>query len=318
MVGQSFLGHIGIGKETTWGNAVPATDYFEALSEGLTAVPDRFETRNIIGGMYEPDDEVGVLRIAGDIEFAAHPVGLGIVLNGVFGQNSGSVIQSGELFLNEFIVRPDNINSLHPLPSYTMEMFRDIGSSQQYDGVQFTGLTMAVQPNQDLRCIASVVAKGTQNITKTVASFPGSPVGFFQFDTASISLGGVGVSIVEAITIGIDNQLEGQPAVNASTSIARVTRTGPPLVRVSGTIGLEDIVEYQKLINQTEQSLVINMTKANSFALIIDCPRIVYDAFPLGMPGRERQTIAFSAIARYHTGSASSIKVSLTTTKSDY
>lgn len=316
--GYGMLGHVGIGKETTWGTAVTATDYFESLNEGITAVPDRFETRNIVGGMYEPDDEAGVLRIAGDVTLPGHPVPLGHLLYGALGNNSGSVVVSGFLFENKFNVKASDTSSLHPLPSYTFEVFRDVGSAQQYDGVQFAALTMAVQPNQELRCTASIIGKGTQNIEATTPSFPGSPVGFFQFDTASISLNGTGVSIVEALSVAIDNQLEGIPALNASTEIARVKRTGPPTVRVSGTVVLEDIVEYQKLINQTEFPMVINMTKANSFTLMIEVPRLVYTGFPLGMAGRERQTVSFNATGRYHTGSAAAIEVTLTNTKSDY
>jgi len=318
MTGQGLLGHIGIAKETTWGTAIAATDYFEAMSEGVTPTPDRFETRNIIAGMYEPDDEAGVLRIAGDIAFAGHPIPLGFFLNGVLGNNSGSVVLSGFLFLNEFTVRTDDINSLHPLPSYTLEVFRDIGSAQQFDGALFSAFQMAIQPNQDLRCTASVIAKDTRNLASTTASFPGSPVGMFQFDTCSVALNSVGVDIVEALTISIDNQLEGIPALNASTNIARIKRTGPPLIRVSGTVALEDITDYQRLINQTEIPLTVNMTKSNSFALLIEIPRVVYTGFPLGMAGRERQTVAFTGTGRYHTGSNQAIEVSLTNTKSDY
>ena len=316
--GYGFLGHIGIAKETTWGTAVAAADYLEGMSEGLTAVPDRFDTRNIVSGMYEPDDEAGVLRIAGDLSFAGHPIPLGYFLNGALGNNSGSVVLSGFLFTNRFTVRTSDINSLHPLPAYSFEIFRDIGSAQQYDGAQVSALTLAIQPNQDLRCTASIIAKGTQNIANTTPTFPSSPVGFFQFDTCSVALNNVGVSIVEALSISIDNQLEGIPALNASTEIARVKRSGPPLIRVSGTVALEDITDYQRLISQTEFPMVINITKANSFALVIDVPRLVYDGYPLGMSGRERQTVSFNARGRFHTGSNQAIQISLTNTKSDY
>jgi len=120
------------------------------------------------------------------------------------------------------------------------------------------------------------------------------------------------------LSVSVDNQVEGIPALNASTEIARIKRTGPPLVRVTGTVALEDITEYQNLINQTEFPFVVHMTKANSFALTIDVPRLVYTGFPLGMAGRERQTVAFNAMGRFHTGSNQAIEVTLTTTRSDY
>jgi len=288
------------------------------LSEGLTAVPDRFQVQSIIGNLYEPDDVAGVLRIGGDLTAAAHPVSIGHFLNGAFGNNSGSVVLSGFLFKNEFTARTSDTSSLHPLPAYTMEVFRDVGSSQQYDGAQVSQLALSVQPNQDLRMAASVIARNTRNIAKTTPTYPGSPVGFFTFDTCSVALGGVGVSIVEALTVTLNNQLEGIPALDATSTIARIKRTGPPQVRVSGTVALEDVVEYQKLINQTEFGLTMNITKANSFSLLIEVPRCVYTGFPLGMSGPQRQTISFAAAGRYHTGSSSAIKATLTTVKSDY
>lgn len=316
--GIGILGHIGLAKETTWGTAVAATDYFEALSEGITSVPDRFETKNIVGNMYEPDDVTGIIRSSGDVTLPTHPTPLGHFIMGTLGNNSGSVVLSGFLFKNEFTVKTSDTSSLHPLPAYTFEVFRDIGSAQQFDGVQISQLQLAVQPNQDLRATASVIAKASRNLAKTTPSFPGSPVGVFTFDTCSVSLGGTGVSIIEALTVTINNQLEGLAALNNSTSIARIKRSGPPQIRVAGTIALEDIIEYQKLINQTEFALVVSLTKANSFALVIDVPRLVYTGFPLGMGGRGRQTVSFAATGRYHTGSSSAIKISLTNTKSDY
>ena len=53
---QGHLGFLGLAKESSWGTAVAATYYVELLSENISTGIDRFPTRNIFGGFYDPDD----------------------------------------------------------------------------------------------------------------------------------------------------------------------------------------------------------------------------------------------------------------------
>ena len=182
-----MLGHVGIGKEATWGTAVAATDYIEAMSESLATEIERFDTRNIVGGIYEADDSAGVRRHAGDIVFAAHPANLGHFLLGALGVNSVTELVAGELFTNEFTQATTFTGSLNPLPSYTAEIFRpggvDISSSFQYTGLQLNTLQIAVSPNQDVRITAGAIGKAQTFLTKTTPTFPNSPLQPFTFDT---------------------------------------------------------------------------------------------------------------------------------------
>ncbi len=309
-----FAGHIGIAEETTWGTALAATDYFEALSESIVTNIERFDVRNITGGFFEPDDETGVQRHAGDVVIPGHPVSIGYLLNGVLGTNSISTVLSGFLFTNNFTFLTSDINSLHPLVPYTLEVFRDVTSAQQFSGVQFGALQIGVAPNQDLRFSASVLAQTRNNIAATTPSFPGSPTGVFKFDTASIQIGGAANTKLEAVNLTLDNQIEGLPALNASAEIARVKRNGFQMVRLSGTMTFEDQTEKDIFIAETEQAVLLNFTKADSFSLLVDIPRFVYSTYPDQMSGRDRLTVDFEGIGRYHTGSSSAIRISLTTT----
>ena len=309
-----FRGHCGLARETTWGTAVAATDYFHALSESIVHSIERFNVRNIIGGMYEPDDETGLTRNAGDIVLAAHPVSIGHMLYGVFGVNSITVVLSGVLFSNRFTPATTDANSLHPLPAYTLEIFRDVTSSQQYTGVNFNTIQLAVSPNQDLRLSAGIIAQGRNNIAATTPSYPGSPTGVFKFDTCSVGIGGAGINRVEALSFSFANQLEGVPALNASTNIARIKRTGSQTVRLGGTIAFEDQTQKQDFIAQTERQILVHFTRTASFALTIDIPRFVYTSFPDQITGRDRLTVDFEGMGRYHTGSAEACRLTLTTT----
>lgn len=314
---SGMIGHIGIGKETTWGIAVAATDYIEALNESIVGTIDRFETRNIIGGLHEPDDSAGVQHYEGAVVFPAHPENVGHALNGVLGVNSITQVLSGFLHTNDFTFKKTLGNSLHPLDPYTIEVYRpgatDISSAFQYAGVQFTSVELNLAPNQDLRVTANVIAKDQVPIVKTSPSFPSSPVAMLDFTTASLQLGAAAVARIEALTVTLDNQLEAIPTLNNSTVIARIRRSGAQMVRISGTVEFEDFTDYDAFKAQTEQRLVASVTRADSFALVVDVPRAVFSEYPVQIPGRERLTVDFAMIGRFHTGSANAVKVSLTT-----
>lgn len=315
---SGIQGHFGLGVETTWGTAVAPTAFFEILSESLTEKIERFETRNIIGGLYEPDDQAGLHRSDGDVLFAAHPANFGHALKGAFGVNSISVVISGSLFTNVFTLAQTSTNSLHPLPAYTAEVYRpaatEISTAFRYSGVQVTALQFGVAPNQDLRVTGSLLAKTMAYAAKATPTFPSSPTGFFDFAATSIAIAAAAVSRVEAINIEIDNQLTGVPTLANTNEITRVRRNGPPTVRLSGTLEFESLADYEKFKDQTEQRVTISITRAASFQIIVDVPRAVFTELPIQIPGRERITADFSMMGRYHTGSGNAIKVTLTTT----
>lgn len=307
-------GHIGIAKETTWGTAVAASDYFEALSESIVTNIERFDVRNIFGGMYEPDDEAGVVRHAGDIILPAHPVSIGFFLNGALGVNSVTAVLSGVLFTNQFTPVTSDTGSLSALPAYTLEVFRDVTSSQQYAGAQFNTLELSVTPNQELRATVGVIAKTRAGLAATTPSFPGSPTGVFKFNTASVSLGGNAIARLENFTLTFDNQLEGIPVLNAANEVARIHRTGPQLVRVTGTAAFDNTTDFDSFINETEQRLFLNFTRADSFSLLIDIPRAIFTEHPQQITGRDRLTVDFAMIGRFDTGSNTALDIRLTST----
>ena len=205
-----------------------------------------------------------------------------------------------------------------PTPPYTFEMHRDVTSSFQYAGIAMNTLELSMAPNQDLRGSANVIGKSTTIINKTSPSFVSSPSFPFSFDTCSIAIGGSATALIEALTISVDNQLEGVPALNASTAIAKLRRSGAQKVAISGTLDFADLTEYANFVNQTEQAMNVTFTKANSFMLEVKVPKFVYTAFPVNIGGRGRTTVGFTGKAAYHTGSATAITVELTSTNSGF
>lgn len=311
-------GYIGMGKETTWGTAVAATDFIESMSETIAESIDRFELANIAGSFAEQDDSDGVHRIAGDWVFGADPVTIGNALKAAFNTVSGSVVLSGFLFTSRFTTPQSDFAAGVAGTPYTLDIFRDVGSSYRAAGACLDKLNLTLAPNQQLMMSTSWIAKQGALNSKATPTFTGSPTFPFMFNTASVQIGGAATARLEAFNLSIDNQLVGVPALNNSSVIARIYRQGPQMVRFGGTLDFADVTEFLDFKNQTERAFVLNLFQAQSFNLSIVMPRFVYTAFPLGTPGRDRLTVAFQGRARFLTSSNTAIDFQLTSTKSNY
>lgn len=315
---QGTVGYFGLAKETTWGTAVARTDYGEILSESLATTIDRFGTRNAFAGFYEPDDYAGARRSAGGIVMAAFPGMMGHFLKAAFQNNSVAVVASGFLWRNIFTNPTSEFADGVPRQPYTLEVFRDVVSSHIFAGAVMSRLQMALAPNQDLRLTAEWIAKTATLAARGTPTFPSSPSDPFTWETASVSVGGSAMTRIEAFNLSIDNALEGILSMNASNEISRIRATNPQMIRVSGTLDFGDVAEYHDFINQTERAMKFNITRGQSFALLIDMPRFVYTSHAGNIAGRGRLTASFEGMARYLVSSATAIAIHLTTTKSNY
>lgn len=313
--GYGFAGHFGLNVESVWGTPAAAADYVELMSEGVAVTFDRFDTKNIWGKFAEPTDSKGMKRIGGDLSFAAHPKTIGYFLKGVMGA-SAVTSAAGGIQSNVFTMATTDNGTDNPVPPWTFEISRDVTSAQQIGGIQMSRLTLAVTPNQDIRATVSVIGRVETDIAKSSPTFNTTPTEAFAFDTCSLSLGGVANADIEELSISIDNQLSGIGVLNAATNIAKVRRDGPQLIRVSGTIAFENITEYLAFKDGTKQSLVLHATRDTSYTMTIDVPQMAYTAFPLGMSGRDRQTVGFEGNGEYNVGSASALKVTLVSANS--
>jgi hypothetical protein len=207
---------------------------------------------------------------------------------------------------------------LAPLPGYTIEVFRDVTSAFRYAGAVFRELSLAVQPNQGVRATVGVIAKTTSVVARSTPTYVGSPVDPFTFDSASIQVAGAATPYVEGLTVTLNNNLVGVAALANTNEIVHVKRNGPITVTVNATMAFEHLTDYDRFVNQTEFALRASFTRASSFQLELDLPRLVVTAYAPAAAGRERITVPLEARARYHVGSGTTYQVRLTTQNSAY
>lgn len=317
--GYGFSGHIGYAKETGWGSGtvVASGDYIEALSEDVQLSIERFGYKAIIGSLAEPDDATGIFRVQGGIRFAANPVWMLPFLKSCL-HSVVTTSTTGPLYAHAFQTTSGGADFSTEVPNqpYSFEVFRDVGTSMRYTGCLVNALSFEYSPNGPVMCEAQLIGKDAEAIAKTTPTFITSPAKPFNFDTVSLSLGGAGTALIEALTVSINNNLEGIAALNLSNRIAKIRRNNHQMVEISGTLDFINNTEYEKFVQQTEQRMVVHVTRASSFALTLDMPRVVYTAFPVGIPGRERITVDFAGKAFVHQGSGLALKATLTSVQS--
>lgn len=318
-MGYGFAGHIGYAKEAGWGSGttVASGDYIEALSEDLHLEIERFGYKAIIGSLSEPDDDTGLFRVTGGIQFAANPMWLLPFMKSCL-HSVVTTSLTGPLYQHAFQTTSGGADFSTEVPNqpYSFEVFRDVGTSMRYTGCIANNLQFTFSADGPVMCEASFVGKDAEAVAKTTPTFVTSPAKPFNFSTVSLSVGGAGTALIETLTVNILNNLEGIGALNLSNRIAKIRRTDHQMVEISGTLDFRDNTEYQNFVDQTEQRFVVHVTRASSFALTLDMPRVVYTAFPVGIPGRERLTVDFTGKAFVHQGSGLALKATLTTVQS--
>ena len=317
--GLGILGYIGLAPEASGGVAIgQPTAYFQATEESLSAEFDRYELFNIVGQLAPIDDRAGVLRIEGDVVMPLHPLLGGHLLKAMFG--SGTVSTTGAptgMFTHRWLTPTQSQwDSRFALPPYTFEIFRDVGSAQQYAGVQANELEFTLEPNGILQARLGVIAAQWTNKQATVASYR-ADIQPFDWVTCSFSIDGVANPHVEAFSVTFMNELEGIPTLSARDTVYKIRRSAPPGIEFSMTIGFEDISELSKFRSQSETVISWYMTSA-SYNCSLTLHRCIYTAAPTGMGGGGRQLLEIEGMARYKQASGTAFDFALNTTVGSY
>lgn len=313
--GLGVLGYVGLAPESSGGVAVAATAFMPALSEDLSLEIERYELKNIHNALSMPDDQAGLRRVEGAVSGVFDPVVGGHLLKGSIGSATVASLGGGlwrHSFKQTSLSQWDGRFALQP---YTFEIFRDVGSAQQYGGCQIDELTLSLAPNGALTFEAGIIGISMANKANVAASYSTFP--FLAFDACSITIAGAADINIESFEFSFTNNLEGIATLSNRNTVAKIRRSDVQDPRLNLTIGFEDITHLLRFTDQTELPIRI-FAVSGSYSLLIDMPRVVYTAFPLGMDGRGRQTVDVAAMCRFSQGSGTAYEIQLTTSVGSY
>lgn len=316
-------GHLGIGKETTWGTGVASSRYLPFITEGLTT-----NIEQIISGAQkaiidEPESYTGLHTQTGDIALEVHPVSIGDILQSALNAPSSGVYDTGPLaYQHEFTPRQDDFATNCPVVPYTLEIYRDNGNAFQYKGAVVNTLNLSFGVGEKiLKATAGVIAKELASITKTSPSFETENP--FTWDQAVVKIATVTNNDLESFTINLDNKLVGIPTLNNTNIISRIYRDGPRTIDLSMVFDFVDQTQFDIFIAGTEQAFEITFTGAqietgHYYTIKIDLPKVRYTAYPINIGGPGRITCGVSGKAKYDTASGYAMKITLINKETGY
>lgn len=291
--------HLGLAKETAFGTPAAAADYIPFISEAITHAIEQLMESSNRAMPDEPPQFAGLETFAGDIVLEGRPSILGYLLHSCLNTPNTTGVAPGP-YTHVFTPRTDNFAAACALQPYTLEVHRDLGAANafQFAGAVVNTLGFEFGVGQKiLKCTAGVIAKDVTNIAKTTPSFATEDP--FLWHQATITIGGTGNQSLESLGLTINNACEGVPLLNNTRKIAKISRNGFRTLDFNATFDVDDLTEYTRFKNQTETAFVITLTNGTNYELKFELNKVRYTAFPLGVSGSGRLTVAVTGKAKY-------------------
>jgi hypothetical protein len=308
------LAHIGIGKETTFGTAVASTSYLKFASESINESIEQIKNEGIMGIFDEGAQYEGLHAVEGDIEGDVYPSSVGHILRSAFGAPVSTMIVTGA-YSHVFTPTNTNFSTTCAVPSYTLEINRDIGQAFQYSGAVVNELTMSIGSDKKLLSMqAAIIAKALALITKTTPTFETTDP--FTWNQVAVTFNGAANGNFSSLEFGIKNELEARDTLDGTRNIGRIVRNGRRSFPIKLNMELVDQTEFALFRSQTEVALKIDITGpiitgATPYKITIDVPKFHFNAFPINVGGADSLTAAIDGVAEYDPTSSYAMKVTL-------
>lgn len=319
------LAHLGLGKETTWGTPVAATDYIRFVSEGINEEIEQVISEALDAKFDEGASFEGLHNISGDITGDVYPTMLGHLLRSALGApvtTQPDAAANPTVYQHVFTPTQTRFSNVCELPPYTYEVHRDMAQAFQYAGAVTDSLKFSFGTDTKImQATASIIAKALALITKSTPSFETTAP--FLWNQAVITIAGAGNTDISTLEFGVENSLEGRATLDGTKNISRIWRSGKRRFPLSFTFDVQDLTEYNRFRNQSEVAASIVLTGAQitgtyNYKLQIDIPKLRYEAFPLNVGGAETITVQANGVAKYDAATSAAMKFTLTNTKNSY
>jgi len=320
---EGRLAHIGIGKETTWGTPVTASDYVRFISESLVEETEEVQGEVIRATRDIPDSIQGLISVSGDIELEVYPGAIGYFLRSIFGDPTSQLVGSSNAYQHEFEPSDTPFSDDCAGWPYTLEIYRDLDQADQYAGCVVNALSFSFGVGQKiLRATASIIGKTRTSIAKTAPSFTDEEP--FKWNQATMSIGGSANNNLETVELNFEAGLSGVPLLDGSNRIAKILPDG--FRQGSGTLTfgvVDDHTEFDKYIGWTTQAMQIKFEGAiieetYKYTLQFDFPKVLYRSFPINVGGSGRLTVGADVKFERDATSGYMVKVTLVNTKASY
>lgn len=292
------------------------------LSESVQPNVPELLSNNMEGRYDEGEAYAGPRQVNGTIVSEAQPITAGVFLKALMGNPTTTT--SGSVRTHVFRPRtsdfsPDEIN----VPMTCWKNMADVGSMLVYRDLVAVRGEFSVNNGEFLQM--TLDALGGVVGTKVASASLGSAAGKkWTWDVTSTEVGGSASSLIQTLSVVIDEQASPRWALKTSKDPDRVKRDGRRQIRISGTMKYVDQQEYDKFLDLSTQALRVTMTGPTEIqsgffeTIVITIPAFKYLAYPMGFPDPSEKLVQFEGKAEFHAGSDCSIAITLVNTQTSY
>ena len=320
---------LGIAFQNSHGTAVTAISYFYSipfLSENVTPDVPELLSMNMEGRFDEGEAYGGARNVAGTISAESQPITVGVMLKAVLGNptTTSNSVAAGVVYTHTFKPRTADFSvKATGNPMTVHKNLADGGQVPVYQDVIGTRLEVNIANGEFLKTSLSVTggAVGTKVSSAALTAATGKK---WTWDVTSLELGGAANTDFGEINIIIDEQASPRWVLKNSKDPDRVKRDAKRQIRVNGTVKFEDQTEYDLFLAGSTQELKLTLTgteeiRSGYYAIFgIDIPAFKYLAYPIEFSDPSELQVRFTGKADYHTGSATSIAITLVNTKAAF
>jgi hypothetical protein len=258
---------IGMAQEVTYGTYVAPTRFYEFVSENLKFNVQRINSEGIRAGRRTMHRwKAGTRSVAGDINFELVPQDLGLILSNILGTpiTTGSdpythtftgltAIDAKSLTIQ--VGRPDEAGTVQPF---------------SYLGCKFTEVVINASAAEMVKMKASVYGREEVTAQALVAATYDAELEPFVFTEGTLSIAGSVVEVKSCeykinVNLGIDRFRVGANGGKPKKALIN------GLADISGTFtaDFESLTNYNRYVNGTEASLVLNFDAGTDKKLTI-------------------------------------------------
>ncbi len=305
------MGHIGIGREVTWNTPVAATDYIPLDSETIVEEIEQVEDPSIKESRFENKNIPGLVSVKGSTIVGTRPTSIGYLLRSALGAVAVTGVNP---YTHTFTPAASAFDPDCYLPSYTLEIHRDLAQAWQYAGMVVNALQFAYGAKQKiLKATADWLGKSAALITKTAPTFEAAQP--FTWAQAAVSLGGTNFDRLEDFSFKLDNKLEAVELLKSANAnqAGKIWPNGKIAAELDLTMDLNDQTEYTNFKTSVDRTMVVTFTAATNI-LKITIPSVRLINHPLNISGPGRITVKAKGKAFLD----NTFKVELTNAKTSY
>ncbi len=294
------LATIGWTKETTFATPLAATRFWRYSSQSIKESIAQLQEVQLRGVLDEPDNFPGIITIGGDISGPAHSDILGDLMLSVFGAKSTS--GTGP-FVHFFSPQNGALDALRPVPSYTMQISRDL-DVLQLAGAVVSKLTLKMAKGGLMTVSASILGQKAIVLGSPAAAVFGTSQPFWYLN-AAITRNAVAYADVEEFTVTIENQFDAVPTIDGTQYINRIKWNGMRKVSVSFTADYATTQLYNDFKAQITQpwSIVAKGNNPATDTLTLSFPNILWTDAQPSVSGAGRITVSASGLAKLNASS---------------